>query len=135
MCDVCLELEKKLGSRYIPIPYWRGTEWEPIAVALGEKRMCWPQGFSPQDLPRPKYQLGDIVTFLWSEGKTWTGYVQRIKLHGGCHSRYDGTALEVCALRYQRSLMTYTIYANGHGRWVREQKVIEKVGEKKGFFQ
>ena len=127
MCEVCVELEEmpfgKLDG-YIPVPCWNGTEWEPVAVALGGKRMCWPQGFSPQDLPKPKYCLGDAVAypqFPFLDGKIWqTGYVQHIRLRGGGYFNFEGTAPEICLAYYQRPFMAYKVYANGHEHWVEE---------------
>ncbi|NIQ88640.1 MAG: hypothetical protein GWN93_05995 [Deltaproteobacteria bacterium] len=136
MCETCEELKRRDSgyAGYVPIPLWNGKEWEPTCFVLGEKPMCWPEGFSTNTMPTPLYQLGDIVTFPWTGEKPWKGYVKRIKLRGGSYYSYEGTPLEVCTFRYRRPFMTYTIYAKGHGRWVPEHKIIEKVGVAKGFF-
>ena len=133
MCEVCKEVEALRGKRgnyygYIPVPVWNGKEWEPIAMSLGEKVMCWPEGFDTCTLPRPKYQLGDIVRFRWERPKELQGHILRIRLWGGGYHKYEGEALKVCAFRYRTPFMTYTIYANSHGRWVREDMILEKTG-------
>jgi len=95
-----------------------------------DKVMCWPEGLDLSTMPRPLYQLGDIVTFDWGSKGVHQGHIQRIKLHGGSYFSFEGPALKVCKERYTREGITYTIYAKGHGRWVSESKIIAKVGVK-----
>ena len=135
MCEVCEAVEKTRIKRghsdgYIPVPVWNGKEWIPVSYVypVTDKVMCWPEGLDTTTLPRPLYQLGDIVTFNWGSCVIYQGHVQRIKLHGGSYFSHEGPALKICKERYTPKGMTYTIYAKGHGRWVREDKIIEKVG-------
>jgi len=136
MCEICEKVKTQVEERgystgYIPVPVWNGKEWIPVSYVypVTDKVMCWPEGLDTTTLPRPLYQLGDMVTFNWGKSAVYEGHIQRIKLHGGSYLSFEGPALRVCEERYnKRENMTYTIYANGHGRWVREDKIIEKVG-------
>jgi hypothetical protein len=131
MCGNCILAKEQTERRkhyhgYVPIPVWNGREWEPTHFSFGQ--MCWPEGFNPDTIPRPKYQIGDIVEFRWQGGVLWTGYVQRIKLRGGGYFASDGSELEVCESRYRVRHMTYTVYSHGHGRWLQEPRLLRKVG-------
>ena len=111
MCKVCEAVEKtriKRGNSdgYIPVPVWDGKEWLPVSYVapVSDQVMCWPEGFDVATIPRPHYQLLDIVEFEWS-GKIITGYVQHVKIHGGSFMAHEGPALNVCRKRYRRNKM------------------------------
>ena len=98
---------------------WTGVHWEadpPAAARAGP--VDTETDFS--QFASPRYQVNEVVTFAWSVPQEMTGVIVKIDLwvhYGETYGEY---------LRLVPTItpdIVYTINANGHSRWVSEEKI------------
>ena len=85
-----------------------------------------PEWFTEEHLvrvPRPKVLLNQVITFHWSYETTLTGPVRRIQ------AWVKTPFMQFSPLRPEQvkecTEIFITAYANSHGRWFNEDKVIQ----------
>ncbi len=89
---------------------WAGAHWEADPA---DTETDFSQ-FAP-----PRYQVNEVVTFAWSAPQEMTGAIVKIDLW----VHYGETYRECRLVPTITPDITYTINANGHSRWVSEEKI------------
>lgn len=95
------------------MPYleWNNEEWELAEYYKNSLSNSKWLSKNKDKLPTPKYHLGQIVQFKWSNPENLTGEIRQI----GLFDLYD----DFC--------FSYSIYANGHSRQIFYESEIIKV--------
>jgi len=75
-------------------------------------------------VPHPLHSLGKVVTIRWGKPATLTGEVRKIELIDPGMFDWLPEERRISAKYYQRRNIYYTVYANGHGRWVPEDYIV-----------
>ncbi len=89
---------------------WTGVHWE---ADPSDTETDFSQ-FAP-----PRYQVNEIVTFAWSVPQEMTGAIVKIDLW----VHYGETYRKCRLVPTITPNIVYTINANGHSRWVSEEKI------------
>jgi len=104
---------------YIPCK-WTGYDWvvKNCPLTSGkDKEFQRALDKIKKELPIPKWALDTTVEFDWGDGNM-TGKINEIEISWRKrHFDFDENNLTIY----------YTIYANGHGRWVPEESIVKQV--------
>lgn len=101
---------------------WNNGQWEPSHPPIVRE---WATPEVMNWVPKPRYCLGDVVTFKWSHPSTLAGDIRRIQAYVKLQFLEDLGPLTQEQI-VNRTKIYLTAYANAHARWFQQKEVIKR---------
>ena len=101
---------------------WNNGQWEPSHPHIVRE---WAAPEVMNWVPKPRYCLGDVVTFKWSHPSTLAGDIRRIQAYVKLQFLEDLRPLTQEQI-VNRTKIYLTAYANAHARWFQQKEVIKR---------